>query len=165
VLRSHIKGFFAGFSGEDPSKSAADDAPLAVAAPGVNIMPSAHNAWSSLPASAIFQTASFPCHGFTCAMPRQNISVTLFCMKLRMRLSGHVMGMMRFGGKRHAKLAVQRRAVIHCHLRGRVGSCAVPTGVLKLNATAANLGWSARLAKGQWCLTRLIALQRHEIYR
>jgi len=46
VLRSHIKGFFAGFSVEDPSKSAADDAPLAVAAPGVNIMPSAHNAWA-----------------------------------------------------------------------------------------------------------------------
>ena len=55
---------------------------------------------------------SFHFRGFMFAMLEKIIFAIRFFMKLRMRLLGHIMVMMWFGGKRRGKSDVRQRAVI-----------------------------------------------------
>ena len=64
------------------------------------------------PVNVIIIQRSFRFRGFMFATPKKIIFAIRFFMKLRMRLLGHITAMMRFGGKRRAKLDVPQRAVI-----------------------------------------------------
>jgi hypothetical protein len=56
------------------------------------------------------------------------------------------MDMMRCGGRKRGKLAVQRPDAIRLIFRKHVGLCAAQRGVLRLNGIAAALVWSVQNA-------------------